>query len=531
MILQKLKADAEAYLGETVTDAVDHRAGVLQRRAAPGDQGRRQDRRARTCCASSTSRRRRRSPTGSTRRTTRRSSSSTSAAARSTSRCSSSATASSRSSRPTATPTSAATTSTRRVVDWMVAEFKREQGIDLSKDPHGAAAPLRSRREGQDRALVHAVSADINLPFITADADGPEAPRPVRSRAPSSNELTARPRRAHRRPDASRRSRTPASTPSEIDEVVLVGGMTRMPAVQDMVKELLGKEPHRGVNPDEVVAIGAAIQAGVLTRRGQGRAAARRHAAVARHRDHGRRDDQAHRAQHHHPDAQVARSSRRPRTTRRRSRSTCSRASARWPASTRRSASSSSSASRRRRAACRRSRSRSTSTPTASCSVSAKDLGTGNEQKIEVRSGSGLSDDEIDRMVEDAEAHAEEDRGCATWPTPRTRRDADLLDREVPARARRQDRRRHAQAAIETAHRATCARRSRATTPRRSAARTQALDRGLLQAGRGRLRRTRGAAARRATPGGPAPPSEAGVRRRGHRGRRDREDEGDHARS
>ena len=97
MILQKLKADAEAYLGEPVTDAVDHRAGVLQQRAARGDEGRRQDRRPQRRSASSTSRPRPRSRTGSTRRApTRRSSSSTSAAARSTCRCSSSATASSR---------------------------------------------------------------------------------------------------------------------------------------------------------------------------------------------------------------------------------------------------------------------------------------------------------------------------------------------------------------------------------------------------------------------------------------------------
>ena len=142
--------------------------------------------------------------------------------------------------------------------------------------------------------------------------------------------------------------------------------MTRMPAVQEKVKELTGKEPHRGVNPDEVVAVGAAIQAGVLARRRQGRPAARRHPAHPRHRDQGRRDDQAHRAQHDDPDAQgrgVLDRRGQPAVA---SRSTSCRASARWRPTTSRWASSSSPASRRRRAASRRSRSPSTSTPTAS---------------------------------------------------------------------------------------------------------------------------------------------------------------------
>ena len=89
----------------------------------------------------------------------------------------------------------------------------------------------------------------------------------------------------------------------DIDHVVLVGGSTRMPAVTELVKELTGgKEPNKGVNPDEVVAVGAALQAGVLKRRGQGRPAARRHPAVPGHRDQGRHHDQADRAQHHDPD-------------------------------------------------------------------------------------------------------------------------------------------------------------------------------------------------------------------------------------
>ena len=92
--------------------------------------------------------------------------------------------------------------------------------------------------------------------------------------------------------------------PPTVDEVILVGGATRMPAVQALVKEIFGREPNRTVNPDEVVAIGAAIQGGVLAGEVEDVAAARRDAALARHRDAGRRDDQADRAQHHDPDQQ-----------------------------------------------------------------------------------------------------------------------------------------------------------------------------------------------------------------------------------
>ena len=92
--------------------------------------------------------------------------------------------------------------------------------------------------------------------------------------------------------------------PSKIDEVVLVGGSTRIPRVQEIVKELFGKEPHKGVNPDEVVAIGAGDSGRRARRRGQGPAAARRDAAVARHRDARRRDDHADSAEHHDSDAQ-----------------------------------------------------------------------------------------------------------------------------------------------------------------------------------------------------------------------------------
>ena len=154
---------------------------------------------------------------------------------------------------------------------------------------------------------------------------------------------------------------------ADIDEVVLVGGMTRMPKVQQVVKELFGKEPHKGVNPDEVVAVGAAIQARRAAGRRQGRPAARRDAAVARHRDAGRRVHAPDRPQHHDPDQEEPDLLDRRGRPERGDHPRLARASARWRPTTSCLASSTSSASRRRRAACRRSRSPSTSTPTASC--------------------------------------------------------------------------------------------------------------------------------------------------------------------
>src|SRR5690349_314472 len=149
----------------------------------------------------------------------------------------------------------------KAVVDWMVAEFKREQGIDLSQD-RMALQRLYEAAEKAKIELSSTQSTNINLPFVTADASGPKHLDLTLSRA-KLNEI------AH---DLIERTVGPVRQAlkdagvdkSAIDQVILVGGMTRMPAVQDKVKELLSKEPHRGVNPDEVVAIGAAIQAGVL---------------------------------------------------------------------------------------------------------------------------------------------------------------------------------------------------------------------------------------------------------------------------
>jgi molecular chaperone DnaK len=149
----------------------------------------------------------------------------------------------------------------KAIVDWMVAEFKREQGIDLAAD-RMALQRLYEAAEKAKIELSSTQSTQINLPFITATPEGPKHLDLQLTRA-KLNELTA---------DLLDRVVAPTKqalgdaglVPDQIDHVILVGGMTRMPAVQDKVKELIGKEPHKGVNPDEVVAVGAAIQAGVL---------------------------------------------------------------------------------------------------------------------------------------------------------------------------------------------------------------------------------------------------------------------------
>src|SRR5919205_34973 len=148
-----------------------------------------------------------------------------------------------------------------KVVEWMVSEFKKTEGIDLSKDKM-AAQRLVEAAEKAKRELSSTMSTSINLPFITADQNGPKHLDLTLTRAQFNNltadlvEATAGPvRRAME--DAGLKA-------GEVDQVILVGGSTRIPAVQEQVKELTGKEPHKGINPDEVVAVGAAIQAGVL---------------------------------------------------------------------------------------------------------------------------------------------------------------------------------------------------------------------------------------------------------------------------
>ena len=147
------------------------------------------------------------------------------------------------------------------VIDWIVGEFKREEGIDLSRDPM-ALQRLKEAAEKAKMELSTVVETEINLPFITADASGPKHLQKKLTRARF--EQLVEPLLQRTVEPVKRALRDAGLDPSQIDEVVLVGGSTRVPRVQEIVKELFGKEPHRGVNPDEVVAIGASVQAGVL---------------------------------------------------------------------------------------------------------------------------------------------------------------------------------------------------------------------------------------------------------------------------
>ena len=149
----------------------------------------------------------------------------------------------------------------QQVIEWIVGEFKRDEGIDLSRDPM-ALQRLKEAAEKAKMELSTVVETDINLPFITADASGPKHLQRKLTRA-RFEQLVERLLQRTVEP-VKRALRDAGLQPSQIDEVVLVGGSTRVPRVQEIVKELFGKDPHRGVNPDEVVAIGASVQAGVL---------------------------------------------------------------------------------------------------------------------------------------------------------------------------------------------------------------------------------------------------------------------------
>jgi len=150
----------------------------------------------------------------------------------------------------------------QRVIDWLVAEFRKDQGIDLSKDPM-AIQRLKEAGEKAKMELSSASTTDINLPFITADASGPKHLNYTLTRAKFEqlvDDLVQRTLEPMKKALADA-----GMKPSEIDEVILVGGSTRIPKIQQVVKEFFGKEPNKGVNPDEVVAVGAAIQGAVLT--------------------------------------------------------------------------------------------------------------------------------------------------------------------------------------------------------------------------------------------------------------------------
>lgn len=149
----------------------------------------------------------------------------------------------------------------QRIIDWLIAEFKKDQGIDLSKDKM-ALQRLKETAEKAKMELSSTMETEINLPFVTADASGPKHLNVKLTRSKFEQMVEDVIERSHKPCEVALNDSKLQK--SDINEAVLVGGSTRVPRVQELVKKLFGKDPHKGVNPDEVVALGAAVQAGVL---------------------------------------------------------------------------------------------------------------------------------------------------------------------------------------------------------------------------------------------------------------------------
>jgi molecular chaperone DnaK len=294
----------------------------------------------------------------------------------------------------------------QRIIDWIVAEFRKENGIDLARDQM-ALQRLKEAAEKTKMELSTLLESEINLPFITADATGPKHLQMKLTRARFEQMVE----------DIVQRSVGPCKqamadasvTPQQIDEVVLVGGQTRMPRIQAIVRDLFGREPHKGVNPDEVVAVGAAVQGGVLggevkdvllldvtplslgieTMGGVFTKLIERNTTIPT-----RKSEIFSTASDNQPSVEIK-------------------------------------VSQGERAMARDNRLLGVfqlgNIPPAPrgvpqievtfdidangiLNVTAKDRGTGNEQKITITSSSGLSKDEVDKMAKDAESHAAEDR-------------------------------------------------------------------------------------------------------------------------
>lgn len=186
-----------------------------------------------------------------------------------------------------------------RIIDYLADEFNKDQGINLRQDK----LALQRLKEAAEKAKVELSSAtqtEVNLPFITADASGPKHLNVKLTRAKLEALVEDLVARTIKPCEAALKDA--GLKPNEIDEVILVGGMTRMPKIQEAVKNFFGREPHKGVNPDEVVAVGAAIQAGVLAGDVKDVLLLDVTPAVAGHRDTGRRVHPPDRSQHHDPD-------------------------------------------------------------------------------------------------------------------------------------------------------------------------------------------------------------------------------------